>query len=308
MTDSDSTLLVLAAGMGSRFGGLKQIEPVGPDDETLLDYSVYDARRAGFGRVVFIIRREFESVFRERVGRRVSEHMAVDYVFQELDVLPSGFAVPPGRSKPWGTGHAIWCAREIVHEPFVVINGDDFYGRDAFALVARFLISPPPASASEGAVRFAMAGYELGETLSNFGSVSRGLCELDTAGRLHHITEVTNIERTATGAGCVRSPDGTERTIPGGTLVSMNFWGLNPAVFPMVENQFLEFLAAHGSEAASEFYLPTVIQFAIQSRQATVDVLASRDSWFGVTHRDDLPRVREAIKSLVEAGIYPESV
>jgi len=294
--------------MGSRFGGLKQIEPVGPGGETLLDYSVYDAQRAGFERVVFIIRREFESIFRERVGRRVGERMAVDYVFQEIDILPPGFAVPLGRTKPWGTGHAIWCARETIREPFVVINGDDFYGRDAFAHMATFLVSPPPASGNEGTARFAMAGYELGETLSEFGSVSRGVCELDATGRLHRITEVARIERTASGGGCVRLSDGSERTISGGTLVSMNFWGLTPEVFPLVENQFLSFLADHGGEAASEFFLPAVIQFAIQSRQATVDVLPSRDRWFGVTHRDDLPRVRDAIQRLVEAGIYPESV
>lgn len=305
MSEAAPTLLVLAAGMGSRFGGLKQVEPVGPGGETLLDYSVFDARRAGFGRVVFIIRREFEAVFRERVGRRVDDHLVVDYVYQELDALPSGFAVPDGRTKPWGTGHAIWCARETIREPFVVINGDDFYGRDAFAHMAAFLSSPPE---QEGSARFAMAGYELGETLSSFGTVSRGVCALDAAGRLHAINEVTNIERTATGAGCVRSPGGTERTIPAGTLVSMNFWGLTPAVFALVEKQFLRFLAAHGDQPASEFYLPAVIQYAIQSGLATVDVLPSRDHWFGVTHRDDLPRVRDAIRNLIDAGIYPESL
>jgi len=308
MSNGGPTLLVLAAGMGSRFGGLKQIEPVGPGGETLLDYSVFDARRAGFERVVFIIRREFEMVFRERVGRRVGDRMTVDYVYQELDVLPPGYSIPTGRSKPWGTGHAIWCARETIREPFVVINGDDFYGRDAFVHMATFLTSTPLASENDGMARFAMAGYELGETLSSFGTVSRGVCDLDVNGRLRGVTEVTNIERTATGAGCVRSPGGVERTIAAEALVSMNFWGLTSAVFGIVEKRFLDFLDDHGNESQSEFYLPAVIQYAIQSRQATVEVQPSRDRWFGVTHRDDLPRVRDAIRRLVASGKYPEAV
>lgn len=308
MSAGGPTLLIMAAGMGSRFGGLKQMEPVGPGGETLLDYSVYDARRAGFERVVFIIRRAFEATFRERVGRRLADRMAVDYVYQELDVLPPGHSVPPGRSKPWGTGHAIWCARRTVNEPFVVINGDDFYGRDAFSHMAAFLASTASAPADDGLVRFAMAGYELGATLSSFGTVSRGVCELDPAGRLRRITEVTNIERTATGAGRVRSPGGGERTIAAGALVSMNFWGLTPAVFGMVEKQFLGFLAGHGDESGSEFYLPAVIQHAIESRQATVEVLPARAQWFGVTHRDDLPRVRDSIARLVASGVYPEAL
>lgn len=302
------TLLVLAAGMGSRFGGLKQVEPVGPSGETLLDYSVFDARRTGFKRVVFVIRREFEAMFRERVARAASDHLAVGYVYQELDALPSGFRVPAGRIKPWGTGHAIWCAREMVREPFVVINGDDFYGRDAYLHMAEFLTATAPRLASDGRAGFAMAGYELGETLSSFGTVSRGICELDAAGRLQCITEVTDIARTQTGAGRVRTPGGAERTIPAETLVSMNFWGLTPAVFAMVESQFLDFLAGHGDEPAAEFYLPAVIQYAIGSAQAVVDVLPSRDQWFGVTHRDDVPRVREALKRLIAAGVYPEKL
>ena len=285
------TLLVLAAGMGSRYGGLKQIDPVGPAGETVLDYAVFDAQRAGFGRVVFVIRRDFEELFREKIGARYAGRMAVDYVFQSLDALPAGFTIPPGREKPWGTGHAVWCAREAVKENFAVINADDFYGADSFAQLGKFL-------ADARGPQFAMVGFRLAKTLSEHGAVSRGVCVADAAGALKSITEQTGILASEVGASSGKKFSGEE-------LVSMNCWGFTPALFGVLDAQWREFLAARGGEAKAEFYLPGAVSEQIARGQASVRVLPTASAWFGVTYRDDKPRVTAAIAALVAAGKYP---
>ncbi|MBL9202851.1 MAG: NTP transferase domain-containing protein [Opitutaceae bacterium] len=301
------TLVVLAAGMGSRYGGLKQIDPVGPGGETVLDYAVFDAARAGFGRVVFVIRRDFEALFREKIGARYAGRIAVDYVFQALDALPADFAAPAGREKPWGTGHAVWCARDAVRENFAVINADDFYGADSFAQLARFL----------GAARggdFAMVGFRLANTLSEHGLVSRGVCAA-AAGELRSIVEHTGIAPAEVGAG---------RKFSGDEIVSMNCWGFTPALFAGLDGQFREYLETYvgrvpspGSEARgegtpptanplkAEFYLPAAVSTMIGRGVARVRVLPTESAWFGVTYREDKPRVEAAIRELVRAGRYP---
>ncbi|HEY0947266.1 MAG TPA: NTP transferase domain-containing protein [Opitutaceae bacterium] len=293
------TLLVLAAGMGSRYGGLKQLDPVGPSGETILDYAVFDAIRAGFGRVVFVIRRDFEAAFRENVGAKYAGRVAVDYVFQALDALPGGFTPPAGREKPWGTGHAVWCARDAVHEPFAVINADDFYGRDAFGQLAAFLAprTGKPVVAASAPAQFAMVGYRLANTLSESGAVSRGVCTVDTAtGALQKIVEQTGILREDVGAG--RKFSGDER-------VSMNCWAFTLALFTALDRQFGDFLRARGGELKSEFYLPEAVSAQIAAGQASVQVLGTSASWFGVTYREDKLRVQTALADLVARGEYP---
>jgi UTP-glucose-1-phosphate uridylyltransferase len=283
------TLVVLAAGMGSRYGGLKQIDPVGPSGETVLDYAVFDAVRAGFARVVFVIRRDFEALFREKIGARYAGRIAVDYVYQSLEELPAGFAPPAGREKPWGTGHAVWCAREAVRENFAVINADDFYGADSFARLAQFL-------ARARGHEFAMVGFRLSNTLSEHGTVSRGVCTSGANGELQSIVEVTSIAASDVGGG---------KKYSGAEIVSMNCWGFTPELFPGLDAQFREFLAARGSEAKSEFYLPAAVSALIARGDARVHVLPTDSTWFGVTYREDKPRVSAAIAALVQAGKYP---
>ena len=283
------SLLVLAAGMGSRYGGLKQLEPVGPSGELLLDYAVFDAARAGFARVVFVIRREFAAEFREKIGGRYAGRLAVDYVFQSLDSLPGGFTPAPGREKPWGTGHALWCAREAVPENFVAINADDFYGAAAFAQLAQFL-------ARARRAEFALAGYRLADTLSEHGAVSRGVCATDTQGELHTIAERTGITPAEIGPG---------RKFSGEETVSMNCWGLTPAVFSLLEDRLTEFLHANATDAKAEFYLPTAISALITRGEAAVRVLPVASAWFGVTYREDRARVQAALAELVRRGHYP---
>ncbi|MEI6338387.1 MAG: NTP transferase domain-containing protein [Verrucomicrobiota bacterium] len=293
------SLLVLAAGMGSRYGGLKQLDPMGPSGETLLDYSVFDALRAGFDRVVFIIRRDIEAEFREKIGTRYAGRLAVDYVWQELDALPAGFSVPAGRTKPWGTAHAIWCARGALDGPFAAINADDFYGRKSYEVIARFLAAEPSHS-----VRFAMAGYRLDKTLSEHGSVARGICRVDAAGRLLTIKECTGIERRD-GHIVQAETDRAGETFDGDESVSMNFWGLTPAVFPLLEKQLGAFLQGNSSDLKAECYIPMAIGEMITAGQATLDVLPTDAIWFGVTYREDKPRVMESLAKLHEAGTYP---
>ena len=283
------TLVVLAAGMGSRYGGLKQIDPVGPSGETVLDYAVFDALRAGFTRVVFVIRRDFEALFREKIGARYAGRATVDYVFQSLEALPPGFTPPAGREKPWGTGHAVWCARDAIRENFAVINADDFYGADSFAQLAGFL----------GAARgpeFAMVGFTLANTLSEHGTVARGVTSTRADGTLVSIVEQTGIAGTDVGPG---------KKYSGREIVSMNCWGFTPALFAGLDEQFREFLAGRGGEPKSEFYLPAAVSAMIARGQAAVRVLPTNSSWFGVTYREDKPRVEAAIQELVRAGKYP---
>ena len=284
------SLVVLAAGMGSRYGGLKQIDPVGPGGETVLDYAVFDALRAGFGRVVFVIRRDFEQVFRERIGARYAGRIAVDYVFQSLDLLPPGFTVPPGRERPWGTGHAVWCAREALPGNFAVINADDFYGADAFAQLGRFLTT------ARGP-RFAMVGFRLANTLSEHGGVSRGVARVNAAGEMLSVEEVHGIVAAEVGPG---------RRYSGDEPVSLNCWGFTPALFAGLDRRFPEFLRAKAEDLKAEFYLPAAVSAMVAAGEAVVDVRPTSGSWFGVTYREDKPRVQEAIGALVRAGHYPE--
>jgi NDP-sugar pyrophosphorylase family protein len=291
---SRPTLLVLAAGMGSRYGGLKQIDPVGPSGETVLDYAVFDALRAGFGRVVFVIRRDFEELFRTQIGARYTGKIAVDYVFQSIDALPPGHTPPAGREKPWGTGHAVWCARDAVKENFAVINADDFYGADSFNRLAAFLTAAPAKSAA--ADEFAIVGFRMANTLSENGAVSRGVCATDGAGHLASIVETHGITAAEVGPG---------KKFSGDTIVSMNCWGFTPALFAGLDAQFREFLAARGAEPKSEFYLPGSVSTMIGRGEATVRVLPTDSAWFGVTYREDKPRVQAALLELVQAGRYP---
>lgn len=298
---SAPALLILAAGMGSRYGGLKQIDPVGPGGETVLDYSVYDALTAGFGKLVFVIRRDFAQAFREKVGRRFEAKTDVRYVYQELDRLPLGRTVPAGRAKPWGTGHAVWCAGAELAEPFAVINADDFYGADSFRQLGRFLTATNP---GDEPARCCMIGFKLANTLSEFGSVSRGICTVDAQGLLVKVREVTGIERAHVANG----QTGSGANFTGDEIASMNCWGFTPGVLPSLERQFADFLAAHGHELKAEFYIPSAVTGLINAREATVAVLPTSSSWFGVTYREDRPRVVASLQALVQAGVYPASL
>jgi NDP-sugar pyrophosphorylase family protein len=295
------SLLVLAAGMGSRYGGLKQLDPVGPSGELLLDYAVFDAARAGFGRIVFVIRRDFEAEFREKIGARYADRVAVDYAFQSVGALPPGFAPPAGREKPWGTGHAVWCAREAVQKNFAVINADDFYGAEAFQKLAEFLRkSPTPAVlAQKSAPEFALVGYRLAGTLSEHGAVSRGVCEVGPDERLRSITEQAGIAPADVGPG---------RKFSGAEIVSMNCWGFTPAFFSLLDAQIMEFFRRHGGEAKAEFYLPAAVSAMLAPAGAAVRVLPTKSAWFGVTYREDRLRVQSALAELVHRGEYPEKL
>ncbi len=293
------SLLVLAAGMGSRYGGLKQIDPIGPGGETIIDYSIYDALRAGFKRLVFVIRRDIEKPFRENVGQRFEQRVSVEYVFQELDNLPPGFQLSSRRKKPWGTGHAILMAAHTIREPFAVINGDDFYGAHSFRILAEHLRSSPSA--------YAMVGFVLRNTLSNFGTVSRGVCEVGTEDFLKSIAELTKIERN--GAG-VRNTDAAGRSLllTGDELVSMNMWGFTPSVFGHLGVQFEHFLRKNWQDERAEFFIPTVVNELIASGAERVKALRTPDVWFGVTYREDCPLAKESIGRLIAGGVYPEGL
>jgi hypothetical protein len=286
--------------MGSRYGGLKQLDPVGPSGETMLDYAVFDAVRAGFGKVVFVIRRDFEPAFKERVAAKYAGRIGVDYVCQSLDALPSGHVPAAGRVKPWGTGHAVWCARDAINEPFAAIGADDFFGRDAFSQLACFLSRPGEqrsrSSGGAAPAAFAMVGYRLDRTLSEHGTVSRGICTVGENGLLEAIAERTAIDPSQLGRGDLR----------GDQIVSMNCFGFTPALFGSLDGQLSAFLDARGAEPAAEFYLPAVVSTMIARGEATVRVLPSGGEWFGITHRDDRPRVVAALAALVAGGEYPD--
>jgi NDP-sugar pyrophosphorylase family protein len=286
-------LVVLAAGMGSRFGGVKQLDPVGPSGETVMDYAVYDAVRAGAERVVFVIRRELEQAFHAQIGSRYAGAVPVAYAFQELESLPGGRVVPEGRTKPWGTGQAVLAAAEVVDSPFVVINADDFYGRRAYERVAARLAT----SSAPGA--YAMVAFPLANTLSEHGSVSRGICDV-VDGRLRSVVEHTGLSPDPSGV-----LDSTGERFSGAELASMNFWGLQPDVFGRLETQFAEFLDTRGGDLKAELYLPAVIDRLVDEGSATVDVLTSPDQWFGMTYAADRDAVAERLATLVAAGEYP---
>jgi UTP-glucose-1-phosphate uridylyltransferase len=291
------TLVIMAAGIGSRYGGLKQIDPVGPSGEIVLDYSVYDAIQAGFGKVVFIIRPDIEEAFKEVIGHKLDGRIKVEYVYQTTDKLPGGFSVPEGRTKPWGTGQAVLMAKPVVHEPFAVINADDFYGRESLRVVADRL-----KAADVNGTDFCMAGFYIKNTLSPHGGVARGWCDVKD-GNLQHIVERFNIER---------KPDGVIRCDGGemadDDMVSMNTWGFTPKLFDFLEHGFEDFLAQKGTELKSEFYLLEVVDGMIQRGDAEVAVLPTNEKWMGVTYADDKPQVMSGIRALVNAGIYPANL
>uniref|UniRef100_E6PYK6 Nucleotidyl transferase domain-containing protein n=1 Tax=mine drainage metagenome TaxID=410659 RepID=E6PYK6_9ZZZZ len=301
-TMTQPTLLVLAAGMGSRYGGLKQIDPVGPHGEAIMDYSIYDAMRAGFGKVVFIIRKSIEEAFRESVGARFEGRIPVEYVFQELDQLPAGFAAPAERTKPWGTTQAVLSAAGAIHEPFAVINADDFYGAESYRVLAEHLQS--------GSAEYAMVGFVLRKTLSAFGSVARGVCAVDEGGLLKTVVELTKIEpdRTDLDGGGAKNTDGAGvvTRLSGDELVSMNMWGFTPEVFEQLDGIFESFLRDSAGNLKAECYLPNSVNHLVEQGKARVRVLSSPDSWFGVTYREDRASVVASIGELIRAGRYPE--
>ena len=293
------TLLVLAAGMGSRYGGLKQMDGVGPNGEIILDYSVMDAIRAGFGKVVFVIRHSFADQFKARINaEHYGNRIAVEYVYQELDKLPAGFSVPAGREKPWGTNHAILMAKEVIHEPFAIINADDFYGRDAFRVMADHLRT---LDGKEGS--YCMVGYRLENTLSENGTVSRGVCQTDANGLLVGMTERTAIGRTPNGIE-YKDGDGSMHPLSGDATVSMNLFGFTPDYFAKSEALFVDFLKEHGGEMKSEYYIPFAVNTFIADGRATMRVLKTTAQWFGVTYQEDRPMVVARLAKLHADGVY----
>ena len=291
--------------MGSRYGGLKQVDPVGPSGEAILDYSVFDAIRGGFGKVVFIIRKDFEQEFKEKVGKKYEGLVPVDYCYQDLNDLPPPYTFPEGRTKPWGTAHAVRAARDVVKEPFAVINADDFYGRDSFAKLGEFLSQSGEDAASP--LHFAMAGYRLDLTLSENGSVARGICDVGADGTLKGVTEMTKLVKAGDTAENRENPDAPVK-VPLDVRVSMNCWGFTPKLFTELEDRFAKFLAARGTEMKSEWYIPFVVDELIKEGKADCKVLPTDSRWFGVTYREDKPYVVAEIKKLVDAGEYPANL
>lgn len=295
------TLFVLAAGMGSRYGGLKQIDGLGPNGETIMDYSVYDALRAGFGKVVFVIRKDFEEAFREAVISKYADKVPCEVCFQSVDKVPEGCTFNTERTKPWGTNHAVLMAKGLINEPFAVINADDFYGRESFQVLADYLKSV------EGTTgKYCMVGYRVANTLSENGSVSRGVCATDENGYLTDVVERTKIEKV--GDKIIYTEDGVDTEISPNSPVSMNMWGFTPEYFDYVEKAFVEFLQARGQELKSEFYIPTLVNDMIRSGKATCKVLDTTSKWFGVTYAEDRPQVVMKINNLVKEGVYPEKL
>jgi NDP-sugar pyrophosphorylase family protein len=299
------TLLILAAGMASRYGSMKQIEGFGPSGETIMDYSIYDAIRAGFDKVVFVIRRDFTDEFKAIFEPKLKGKVAIDYVYQHLDDYTEGFAIPPERKKPWGTAHAVLCAKDIIKEPFAVINADDFYGRDAFEKAAAFL------TAEAAPDKYCIIGYQLSKTLSEHGTVSRGVCEVDGHGNLVSIKERTRIymekDNTKGLPKIVFEESDGKHEVPTDSQVSMNFWGFDATVFSFVEKLFKQFLKENINDAKAEFFIPLMGDEFIKEK-GTIKVLPTSSAWFGVTYREDAPIVKKAITQLVNEGGYPETL
>ena len=284
----------MAAGMGSRYGGLKQLDSVGPNGETIIDYSVYDAIRALFNKVFFVIREEFHKEFRSSITDKYAGEVQVEFAFQELDNLPNGFFCPVGREKPWGTGHAILTTKDLIQEPFVAINGDDFYGLESFKVVAEYY--------QNGGADFSMVAFQLDNTLSDFGSVTRGLCTLD-GDKLDTVIETDGLQMSSDGMKSDR-----KIVLSGKEPVSMNVWGFTPDLFFYLESMFIEFLEKEGKELKSEYLIPSVVNTLIQSDQKSVQTLHSSAKWFGVTYKEDKPYVTEQIKKLIDNGNYPKKL
>lgn len=289
--NNDITLVVMAAGMGSRFGGLKQLEPIDNNGEVILDFSVYDALKAGFNKVVFVIKHEIEDSFKRLVGDRIAQKVHVEYVFQETDVLPQGFVCPPDRVKPWGTAHAVLCCKDVVKEPFAVINADDYYGKTGFLKIAEHLKNENN--------DYCMVGFRLANTLTENGSVSRGVCEIQN-GCLQSVTERTKI------VNCQYSEDDGKtwiRLAPD-TIVSMNLWGFRPDIFEYAQRGFIEFLKSHLNEPKAEYYLPSVVSDLISAGQKKVTVLVAEDKWYGITYKEDKQSVTAALTHMIEQNLY----
>lgn len=294
-------LVILAAGMGSRYGGLKQMDPMGPSGETVLDYSVYDAIRAGFSKIIFVIREDFADEFKKTVGGRFSGKVELAYAYQSLEDLPAGFSVPIGRTKPWGTAHAVRAARHEIDRPFAVINADDFYGADAYQKAADFLTAD---HSGNNTAHHCIVGYQLQNTLSDHGSVNRGLCQCEN-GLLQSVEEIVNLARRENGQITGEQING--ETIPASptTIVSMNLWGFAPSFLGELEAHFIQFLNEHGQEEKSECYIPSVVDHLIREQKAECHVLETSSTWFGVTYPEDKEHVVESIQRLVDAGEYP---
>ncbi len=299
------TLFLLAAGMGSRYGGLKQLDGLGPNGETIMDYSIYDAIHAGFGKLVFVIRKDFEEDFRKKIISKYEGHIPCELVFQSLDALPEGFTVPEGRTKPWGTNHALMMGESVINEPFGIVNCDDFYGRDSFQVMGKFLSELPEGSKN----KYAMVGFRVGNTLSESGTVSRGVCATSDAGLLTDVVERTKIERHN---GDVQYLDEEDKwvTIDEKTPVSMNFWGFTPDYFAYSNDYFKTFLADPKNMAnpKSEFFIPLMVDKLVKESTATVEVLDTASKWFGVTYPEDRPETVAKIQKLVDDGVYPSKL
>ena len=300
-------LVVLAAGMGSRYGGLKQMDSVAGHGQSIIDYSIYDARRAGFEKVIFVIKRALEEDFRRLVGDRIARGVQVAYAFQELDDLPAGYAVPAGRKKPWGTTHAVLAARELIDGPFAVINSDDYYGPEAFRLIYDFLSAQDEAAVPQ---RYAMVSYLLGNTVTENGSVARGVCRVGEDGLLQEVVEHTRIEKDGADARSTQDSGETWQRLPGSTPVSMNFWGFQRSFVDEGEARFPEYLDQILAEnpEKGEFYLPLLVSRLIEEGRAQVQVLRSEDKWYGVTYREDKPGVVAALAEMTARGLYPEDL
>lgn len=298
---SKTQLIVMAAGIGSRYGGLKQIDPIGPSNEIVLDYSIYDAIKAGFSKVVFVIRKDIENAFRRTVGKNIESRIETEYVFQELSNLPAGFAVSENRTKPWGTGHAVLCAEKSVTAPFAVINADDFYGAESFRILNDYLAR----SADTDTYDYCMVGFRLKNTLSDHGHVARGVCTADETGTLQEITERTKIVKSGAGAQYTEN-DEDWHAIPADSIVSMNMWGFTPSFMNELANRFPHFLNENRTDPKAEFFIPTVVNELLMEKKATVTILPTSEKWFGVTYREDKPAVKNAIQNLVNSGVYPE--
>ena len=294
------TLFVLAAGMGSRYGGLKQLDGLGPNGETIMDYSIFDAIRGGFGKIVFVIRRDFEQDFRDKVLSKYEGHIPTELVFQAIDDLPEGFTCPADRAKPWGTNHAVLRGKDVIKEPFAVINADDFYSRDAFAVMGKWLNELPEGSTG----KYSMVGFRICNTLSENGTVARGVCAKNEAGMLTDVVERTEIMRVD-GTICYKDENGEWQPVGEETPVSMNFWGFTPDYFQYSEAQFVDFLKENIDKPKSEFFIPLVVDTLINSGKATCEVLDTTAKWFGVTYAADRPGTVEKIQALVDAGEYP---
>ncbi len=295
------TLLILAAGMGSRYGGLKQVDPVGPNGEAIIDYSIFDAIRAGYGKVVFVIRESFARAFKETFDKKLEGKIEVEYVFQELDNIPAGIEVSSERTKPWGTGHAVLVAKNVINEPFVVINADDFYGPSSYQLLADYFKEIE----NKAGENYSMVGYGLEHTLSEHGHVSRGVCEKAKNDFLKTIVERTRIERID-GKIITRIDENTDMELTGKEVVSMNTWGFSPSFFKYLETYFAEFIKANANNPKAEFYIPTVVNELINNGEITLKVLESKDRWFGVTYKEDKDSAVESINALIAQGVYHE--